>query len=285
MENALHMSHNLMIIHSIFCFHQVNFVMSSKQFHWQTGQNMRNAKAKRWTKAFVEEERQDRENREIYPVMPSPKGLHWLDYIKHRVKMMKHGICAYSTAKYTRLALDQHIKSSSVVDKWVQKVTDKKPMVFFFGADGEIPPDSPISIKKHVRCPGVRKSLRAIEKRRDCAVVPVDEWGTSQTDARCMNRFQNQNKAARFKRCRCVPDPRNLLPSKIVSKLGKADLSAYRQLQRKANREAQVENESLLSKVKCYYKNWQLNVECSVTWHRDVVAAKNILLKGKAITN
>lgn len=256
--------------------------MSSKQFHWQTGQNVRNAKAKRWTKKFIEEERRDRENHELYPVIPSPKGSLWLNYIKHRVKMMKHGICAYSTAKYTRLALDKHIKSSSVVDNWVEKVTDKQPTLFLFGADGEVPPDSPISIKKHVRCPGVRLTLRSIKKRRDCVIVPTDEWGTSQTDARCMNRFQNQPKSARFKKCRCIPDARTLLPIKIVSKLGKTDLSVFRQLQRAMNEEASEEDEPLLSKVKCYFKIWQFDFECSVTWHRDVVAAKNILLKGKA---
>ncbi|XP_055306960.1 uncharacterized protein LOC129571214 [Sitodiplosis mosellana] len=108
----------------------------------------------------------------------------------------------------------------------------------------------------------------------------VDEWGTSQTDARCMHRFENQNKAARFKKCRCVPDAKTLLPTKIVSKLGKTDLSIYRQLQRAMNEKASEEDECLFPKVKCYYKNWQLNLECSVIWHRDVVAAKNILLKG-----
>ncbi|XP_031629516.1 uncharacterized protein LOC116344848 [Contarinia nasturtii] len=272
-------SWNTTVTHNIITGTETNFVMSSKQFHWQTGQNVRNAKAKRWTKAFIEEERRDRENRELYPVMPSPKGSYWLNYIKHRVKMMKHGICAYSTAKYTRLALDKHIKSSSVVDNWVEKVTDKQSTLFLFGADGEVPSDSRISIKKYVRCPGVRKTLRSIKKRRNCVIDLVDEWGSSQTDARCMKRFQNQPKSARFKKCRCIPDARTLLPIKIVSKLGKKDLSEFRLLQRAMN-EALEENEPLLSKVKSYYKNWQLNLECSVTWHRDVVAAKNILLKG-----
>ena len=259
--------------------------MSSKQFHWQTGQNVRNAKAKRWTKKFVAEERADRENRDLYPVMPSPKGSHWLNYIKHRVKMMKHGICAYSTAKYTRLALDKHIKSASVVDKWVNMVTKKKPTVFLFGADGEIPPDSPISIKKHVRCPGVRKTLQAIKKREDCITKLVDEFKTSQTCARCLNPFEGQRKSARFKRCRCVPDARTLLPTEIVSKLGKTDRSTYHELQRDLNdgesEEALIQNASLNPKVKIYCKKWKLNCECSVIWHRDIVAAKNILLKGK----
>lgn len=282
MENTLiTRCNNYSFIFFFSIYFQTNFVMTSKQFHWQTRQHLRNAKAKRWTKKFVEEERQDRENRDLYPVMPSPKGSHWLHYIKHRVKMMKHGICAFSTAKYSRLALDKHIRSSSVIDKWVQKVTDNQPTVFFFGADGEVPPDSPIRIKKHVRCPGVRKTLRAIKKRRDCVIVMVDEWGTSQTDARCMHRFQGQNKAAKFKKCRCIPNSATLLPTKIVSKLGKTDLMIFRRLQRVMNEEALEEDEPLLSKVKCYYKNWQLNLECSVIWHRDVVAAKNILLKGK----
>ncbi|XP_031635719.1 uncharacterized protein LOC116348752 [Contarinia nasturtii] len=124
-------SWNTTVTHKIKSGKEINFVMSSKQFHWQTGLNVRNAKAKRWSKKFVQEERRDRENREIYPVMPSPKGSQWLNYVKHRSKMMKHGICAYSTAKYTRLALDKHIKSSSVVDNWVEKVTDKQPTLFF----------------------------------------------------------------------------------------------------------------------------------------------------------
>ncbi|XP_055323100.1 uncharacterized protein LOC129578463 [Sitodiplosis mosellana] len=79
---------------------------------------------------------------------------------------------------------------------------------------------------------------------------------------------------------RCVPDAKTLLPTKIVPKLGKTDLSIFRQLQRAMNGEALEENERLFPKVKSYYKNWELNHECSVIWHRDVVAAKNILLKG-----
>ncbi|XP_031630192.1 uncharacterized protein LOC116345175 isoform X2 [Contarinia nasturtii] len=270
---------NTTTIHEIDTCKEINFVKKSKQFHWETHQNVRNAKAKRFTKNFIEKERQDRENRELYAIMPSPKGSQWLSYIKHRVKMTKHGIEAYSTAKYTRLALDKYIGSNKVIDGFVNKITNKEPTLLFHGADGEVPPDCPIRIKKHVRCPGVRKLMQAYKKRPYIVVVPVDEWGTSQTDARCMCRFQNQPKSAKFKMCRCIPNAITLLPTKIVSKFGKTDTSTYRQLQRTLNGAFEIEEE-LMSRVKPYYKKWQLDLECTVTWHRDVVAAKNILLKG-----
>lgn len=253
--------------------------MSSKQFHFQTEQNVRNAKAKRWTKQFVEEERADREDRTLYPVMPSPKGKYWLDYIKHRVKMMKKGMDVYASDKYSRLGLDKHIRSNSFVDKWVNMITKKKATAVMFGADGEVPPDSHISIKKHVRCPGVRKTIQAMKKRPDCYVKFVDEWGSSQTCPRCVERYQNQRKEAKVKRCRCIPDAKTLLPTTVVTKLGKCDRATYREFQREFD--PLIGNDNLHSKKIIYRKIWDLIRLCSVMWQRDVGAAKNIFLKGK----
>lgn len=258
--------------------------MSSKTFHWKTRQNVRNAKAARWTKEFVEEERNDRENRALYVHMPSPKGSQWMNYIKHRVKMMKNGIGAYGTKKYTRLALDKHIETERNIDKFAHHITGGgQPSLVFLGADGDVPPNSPIRIKKHVRCPGTRKLVKALRKCKCCHVIMVDEWGTSQTCPRCLERFKNQPKSARFKKCRCIPDARTLLPEIIVSRFGKKLTSTIRQMQRETMNEALIAREDLESKVKVYFKKWHLNQEGNLQMHRDIVGAKNIMLKGKGI--
>lgn len=214
--------------------------------------------------------------------MPSPKGKEWMNYIIHRVKMLKMGMNEYGSAKYTRLALDKHIESTSNVDKFTHKITGGKPSLVFLGADGDVPPNSPIKIKKHVRCPGSRKLVNSFKKCKECYVIMADEWGTSQTCPRCLERFKNQPKSARFKKCRCIPDARTFLPEIIVSRYGKTDTSIFRQLQREFNEELNI-HESLMSKVKRYFKKWQLNREGSSEFDRDIVGAKNIMLKGKSI--
>lgn len=53
---------------------EVNFTLSSKRYHWDTLHKTRNKKAKRFTKEYVAFERNDLNDRAIYPVMPSPLG-------------------------------------------------------------------------------------------------------------------------------------------------------------------------------------------------------------------
>lgn len=196
--------------------------------------------------------------------------------------MTKLGIQAYATAKYTRLALDKHIESTRQSDIFVNKITDKRPSILFLGANGDTPPDCPIKIKKHVRCPGTRILVRSIKKRGDCIVVPTNEWGSSQTCPHGLHRFEGQAKSAKFKMCRCVPDARTLLPDIIVSKLGKYNTSTFRQLQRTMNEERGI-HEELMSNVKVYYKKWEFDRACSALWQRDTSAAKVIMVKGKSI--
>jgi len=97
---------------------QMNFTISSKKYHYMTGQGIRDEKAKRWTRRFVEFEENDRNDRARYPDrMPTPKGNNWRDYIRHRLTVMKKGFDVYTTAKYTRLRFEKYVKSNSVCDK------------------------------------------------------------------------------------------------------------------------------------------------------------------------
>lgn len=92
----------------------MNFKVSSKKYHYLTKQGVRNKKAERWTRQFVEFERNDR-NR--YARMPSPKGENWEDYIKHRLRIMKKAIAVYTSKKYTHLRFDKYIESNRTCDK------------------------------------------------------------------------------------------------------------------------------------------------------------------------
>lgn len=286
---------------------------------------MRNRQGKRWTKDFVEEEKKDRENRTLYPVMPSPFGRHWKDYIRHRIKMMERGIAVYTTDKYTRLDFDKYARSNSVCDNIAMMITNGKPTLMHFGA-AEISPSSPIGIKKGLRCPGTRKMIRSYRKCPGCMVNMVDEYYTSQTCAKCFGRFDPRTKRHRFKVCLdCRPSVDAMLPSMIVCKVSKRKKQFESLKQFLLEKEAEdgngnqpVDNgvpnpnqanaNGLLPNVAIYHKKWQVNpvsgvleyVNLNLTdemrvvdlsthqlrphktpWHRDIVAAKCILIKGK----
>lgn len=239
-----------------------------------TKQKVRNSKAKRWTKNFVREEEDDRNNRQLYTEMPSPLGDHWLSYIHHRLKMMKRGIEVFTTDKYTRLNLDKYIESNRVCDYIAGMLVNNQPTLIHFGG-AEMSPNRPISIKKHVRCPGNRKMIKSFKKRRNCVVNIVDEYYTSQTCGLCGARFDPRTKSHRFKVCHdCKPSPEMMLPSVIVTKQSKRMISLMKFLIEKeledanGNQAAGVAAEahpiqpdagSLLSKVKVHIKTWLVN--------------------------
>jgi hypothetical protein len=124
---------------------------SSKKYHWLTNQKSRDKKSKRWTKNFVAEEENDRNNRQLYPAMPSPLNENWQHYIWHRLKMMKKGIDVYTTDKYARLRFDKYIESNRTCDKHAGHLVNHQAAVVHLG-NAEMSPNSPIRIKKHVRC-------------------------------------------------------------------------------------------------------------------------------------
>lgn len=47
--------------------------------------------------------RNDREDRSIYPEIPSANGPRWLNYVRHNLKFMKEGIEIYTKRKYAQV--------------------------------------------------------------------------------------------------------------------------------------------------------------------------------------
>lgn len=159
----------------------------------------------------------------------------------------------------------------------------------------------------------------------NCVILPVDEYFTSQTCAKCFGRFPRHTRSRRFKVClNCLPMIQAMLPSVIIAKRGKRDLQMIRRALL-ANQVVTNGEESyldltirLLSKVNLHLKNWLVNPVTGVlenvnadqqpielpggeiganadanqqprvlktVWNRDIVAAKCILIKGNIRLN
>ncbi|XP_031635522.1 uncharacterized protein LOC116348610 isoform X1 [Contarinia nasturtii] len=275
-----------------------NIIIPNQRFHWETQQKKRDKEAKKLAGWFDIEEK---EHLKTYPYRPpSPRNSTWKSYIEYRIKMLRKGMAAYATREYARLDLDHHIRSTRVNDQIAVRVTNNKPSLVQFGA-WAMKPDRPFGIKKRKRCPGSRKFRVSIKKLGHSEVEMQDEWGTSQTCANCQERFPRHTKDDRFKVCYdCrakkidgLPDSVAGLPDIIVSTVNRRVLRRKRAIIKRqiidGNREAvneKLRTGRLMSKVKVTYKNWPLNVDDddvvpqTVTWHRDIVAAKCIMLKG-----
>lgn len=230
----------------------------------------------------------------LYPVTPSPLGRRWHHYIQHKLRMLSQSMDVYATDVYARLSLDRHIETSRTIDEMCKRLVDYQPAIVFFGT-GNTAPNSPIRIRKHIRAPGPRKIINGFRKNRDVCVIPTNEKFTSQTCALCYSRFDRHTLSHRFKVCQnCHPNPSVMLPSRIVTQMGKRDLRAFRSLDRAYAAAHNLPNAgNLLSKVVVYQKNWRVNpavdgeldaIDESIkktVWHRDIVAAKCIMIKGK----
>lgn len=268
---------------------------------------MRKCKRERWTRQFKAEEENDRNNRALYPFMPSPLGRHWLLYIKHRLKMLRKGVHVYTKAKYARLNLDRYIQTNRLVDKVAIMLTENRPSLIHFGA-AKISPNLPFKIKKHIRCPGSRKLIGSFKKQgTGCVVLPANEEYTSQTCPRCLGRFNPTTKSHRFKVCQnCHPCHEAMLPTVIVTKKGNRERKFWKNnidiiVNQIEPRPSQQVIERLLSKVQVYPKKWRVNpitgeMENVIAvnpdeldemprgyksvHNRDIAAAKCILIKG-----
>ncbi|XP_031618637.1 uncharacterized protein LOC116337846 [Contarinia nasturtii] len=289
---------------------EVNLRISSKRYHWDAKQGRRNAKAERITRLFTFEEQADR-NRIAAMIgeMPSPKGPSWRSYIEHRLRVMNDGIETYSTKQYARLGLDKHIESVRAIDKTACKMVHNQPSIFYMGASGSTPANSPIKIKKHVRCPGTRKLLAAIMKRGNCIIRMVDEYMTSQHCPLCFKRFPVATRSHRYKVCvGCVPNPIVGLPRTIVTNVSKRLLQMRRTIERMWREMRDIGDViaatlrdgpnagRLVSKKQRFFKTWLPNVAnveiegaagaqptLTTVWHRDIAAAKLILYKGECV--
>jgi hypothetical protein len=232
---------------------------------------------------------------------------------------LEAGIDCYTTDKYTRLKFEKYTESNRVCDSIAGMLTGHQPTLIHLGA-AQTPSNSPIGIKKGLRCPGNRKMIRSYKKCRGCHVNMVDEYYSSQTCGKCYARFDRRTKRNRFKICLdCKPIPDEMiipLPSIIVGLQSKRMRSLANFLAEIESDEHQLNGEgsaqpiqpnttSLLPKVVIYKKNWLVNsngvleygnaepqqddgvaaMECEARqhktiWHRDIVAARCIMIKG-----
>lgn len=293
-----------------------NITINGQYYHWKAKQGIRNAKSKRWRKSFEEQEKAHFKS--FQHGMPSPKGKRtWKSYIEHRVAMMTAGMALYATRKYARLRFDKYVESYRASDLFAASLTNKKPSMIYLGA-AQMAPNSPIGIKKRLRCPGTRKLLASFKKLGNCVVLFVDEYYTSQTCPICFGRFDQRTKKMRFKVCTdCHPiqtgEP--ILPREIVSKLSNRQMQRRRK-QKRIELEQQQQGEEagrnnvnqqvrmaanpnrpvkqrLVQKIVTFFKKHQNDagdwiyaiVRTKIVWHRDIAAAKCILYKGKMELN
>lgn len=152
--------------------------MSSRRYHWEAKQGVRNAKAEKIVRVFSFEERCNRKRiAAAIGEMPSPRCSSWYHYIQHRLDVMDDGIENFTCRSYARLRLDKHIESRSALAKIAGKLVHHSAAIIYIGASGSTPPNSPIRTKKYVRCPGTRKLFAAFLSRGNC-VIRMDDFTT-----------------------------------------------------------------------------------------------------------
>ncbi|RYE16423.1 MAG: hypothetical protein EOP45_17535 [Sphingobacteriaceae bacterium] len=238
--------------------------------------NKREKKRKRLTGRFDEFEKESREALGN----PSPCSQHtYKSFIQHQISMFTDGMAAYATRQYARLSLDKYIQSNRESDKTAVKLTKKKRSIVYLG-NAEMSPNRPIGIRKGKRCPQTRKPLNSFKMLHNVDVVMVDEYYTSQTCALCFRRFNRANSKHRFKVCRgCVPHQNADVPNMIFTHIS----NRKKQEINKFLSKVVPSPEPLRSKKKFFDKTLTANSEDSrtIVWHRDIVAAKCILLKGR----
>lgn len=282
---------------------QENIRINGPEYHWKARRGKRKQKELRWRKAFTDQEQRKLRSYEF--LIPSPKGSHvWKWYLDFRFAMMTPGFAVYATRKYARLSFDKYVESNRASDQYAYQLTRGEPTMIYLGA-AEMAPNSPIGIPKRLRCPGTRKLMASFKKLGNCVVLLVDEYFTSQTCAKCFARFDRRTKRNRFKICQqCQPDARAGLPGMTISKLSNRALTKRRKEERALIEQQQQQNvnqphgamnptrpshkQRFVSKIQVFFK-WHENedgdlvylAEPKTVWHRDIVAAKCILYKGK----
>ncbi|XP_031640679.1 uncharacterized protein LOC116352316 [Contarinia nasturtii] len=249
-----------------------NFKISSKSYHWGAGQKVRDKMGKRMTARFTQREQLDRES---YPSIPSPRGIRWRNYVRHRLTMVKDAVAAYARRRYARLSFDKYIGSQGEKDWLAKVITKNEPSLINIGAV-DMAPNSPIGIKKGKRCPGTRHLQCSVKKLGHSDVHKVNEDFTSQHCANCQKKFPIQTQKYRFKVCRnCTRDapipqeiePYISLPRLIVTKKSqrrkKKDSCVKKLIARgimdPANQPAEFQPGRLESKKMYFLKNWLLN--------------------------
>lgn len=88
---------------------------------------------------------------------PSPRGVGWLNYVQHRLRMSRNGIAAYTKRYYARLKFGKYIDVNRILDEMAMRIVPngKRALIYLGAAD--FAPDSPIKIKTFVRAPAARR--------------------------------------------------------------------------------------------------------------------------------
>ncbi|XP_031639204.1 uncharacterized protein LOC116351264 [Contarinia nasturtii] len=138
-----------------------NITIPNTRFYWKTRQKRREKEAKKLVGWFDIEEK---DHLKTYPFgPPSPRNSTWKWYIEYRIKMLRKGMSAYATRKYSRLDFDHYMKSNQVNDNIAVTVTNNMPSINIFGAS-EMPPNRPFGLKRRKRYQGSRKLLVSVKK-------------------------------------------------------------------------------------------------------------------------
>ncbi|XP_055308231.1 uncharacterized protein LOC129572311 [Sitodiplosis mosellana] len=181
--------------------------------------------------------------------------------------MTERGIAVYTTDKYTRLNFDKYVRANSVTDSIAGMLTNHQPSLMHFGA-AQMSPSSRM-IRSYKKCPG-------------CVVNMVDECNAAINER--VKQTKDEAREAETVFLEKEAEEGNGNPA-----VGN-DVPHPDQL-----------NPDLLPKVTIYHKTWRVNglgnleyvkfnsagemefVEPRVhktKWHRDIAAAKCILIKG-----
>lgn len=241
---------------------EYNFTLKSKSYHRSTQMNCR----KKHAEIIVGEyERDAAHDRESQPEMPSPTAIDVWPYIRHRLKFLERGIAVYTKREYASLAFWKYHAIQQRTDTITRRLTNNCPTLLLIGG-AEFSANSPI--KGHIRCPGIRKITKAINKYKNCDYVFVDEYKTSQLCGICLTPFVGP-KSARFKTCIHCPKAEHIIKkaTAIVSKKPK-------RLMQKERREGQQTPKYM------YYVPDPANVK-KTTWQRDISACRLIAYKGE----
>lgn len=229
-----------------------------------------------------------------------------MSYIKHSMKFFKEGIELYTTRKYSRLHLDQYIRTQQSMDSIVHTLTDTVANGRILLCIGSTEFNASSPIKKYRRCPGTRKLVNYLRKVLICDIIFVDEFNTSKTCGCCHRKFDRdkhkywERKKIRHRVCdNCHPDSSIInLPNTIIA----------------PKSQRQLENEKLEMRHFVYQNHpnisWSETVDLvnrnfpflpehkkhnqyqkvpfdpnihkeiqKVVWNRDISAARNIIVK------
>lgn len=266
---------------------ETNYRLTSKRFHQKTGMQNRENKAFRLTADFILKSREDRQDRCLYPRIPSPKNVRWFDYVDHSLKMFNEEIEVYTDKKYTRLRLDKYFQTQRVMDEIVNKLTkkdDNRRCLICIGST-EFSANSPI--RGYVRCPGTKLIVKQLKKVLYCDVYFVDEYRTTKTCSRCFKLFDEQlcrkidRQRHRYRVCdNCIPSNEFQSYASIIN-----TPKNHRREENHLNSNNGVE--AVITKMNQFVKqNPLLNLQnhpekiTKIVWNRDTNAARNILFKG-----